>query len=239
VPGQAFIGTSGFSYPEWKGAFYPAGLPAGEMLAFYARVFRTCEINNTFYRYPSEDTLAQWTRAVPPGFRFSIKVHRRITHLKRLAGVDPDLAFLVERMRALGPRLGVLLFQLPPSLRHDPGLLEAFVGQLRPGAPAAVEFRHPSWRRDGVYQLLDAYRVSVVAAETDEEAQPRVVTGPIAYLRLHRLRYRDEELEERAGWIRAQLATGRDVYAFFTHEDGAPGYAYAQALARLIDAGRR
>lgn len=234
---RAYVGTSGFSYPEWKGSFYPADLPAGEMLAYYGRVFRTCEINNTFYRYPSLETLTQWAGAVPAGFRFSIKAHRRITHLKRLADVDDDLAFLYERMRTLGPRLGVLLFQLPPSLRYDPDLLETFLAQLRPGARAAIEFRHASWRRDSVYALLDARRVSLVVGETDEEAQPREAVGPIAYLRLHKYRYTAAALREWAKWIRTQLGAGRNVYGYFTHEEDTPGYEYARRLMRMVRAG--
>ncbi len=229
-----YVGTSGFSYPEWKGSFYPAGLAADQMLAFYGRSFATVEINNTFYRYPSSDTLTQWAGAVPAAFRFSIKAHRRITHLKRLRDVDGDLAFLSERMRVLGNRLGVLLFQLPPSLRADAGLLETFLTQLRPGARAAVEFRHASWRQSSIYALLDAHQVSLVAAETDEEEQPREVIGPLSYLRLHKSHYTDAALREWARWTRARLKEGRDVYAYFTHEEGAPATDYARTLQRLI-----
>jgi len=232
---RTFVGTSGFSYPEWKGSFYPADLSADEMLAYYGRSFPTCEINNTFYRYPSAETLTQWAGAVPPAFRFTIKVHRRVTHLKRLADVDADLAFLYERMRLLGERLGVLLFQLPPSLRYDRTLLETFLTQLRPGAVAVVEFRHGSWRREDVYSLLEEHRVSLVAGETDDESQPREAVGPIAYMRLHKYRYTEADLVERAEWIRGQLAAGRDVYAYFTHEEDTPGYDYARSLAAMVE----
>jgi len=231
---RCYIGTSGFSYPEWKGGFYPKDLPPREYLAFYGRVFASCEINNTFYRYPTAETLTQWAAAVPTEFRFTVKAHRRITHIKRLTDVDGDLAFLFERIRVLGSRLGVILFQLPPTLREDLGRLETFLTQLRPGALAALEFRHASWRRDGVYQLLDAHRVSLVIAETDEEAQPGEVVGPLAYLRLHKSSYTEEELDERAAWIVHRLGEGRDVYAYFTHEDGAPATEYAQALRRRV-----
>jgi len=233
---QAYIGTSGFSYPEWKGTFYPADLAPDEMLSYYGRIFPTCEINNTFYRYPSQETLIQWAKAVPATFRFSIKVHRRITHHKRLADVDADLAFLYERMRVLEERLGVLLFQLPPYLRYNLTLLETFLTQLRPGALPVVEFRHESWRREDVYQLLGAHRVSLVIAETDEEEQPREMVGPIAYMRLHKYRYTEEELHARAEWIRGQLSEGRDAYAYFTHEEDTPGPEYARALAQMIRA---
>lgn len=231
---RAFVGTSGFSYPEWKGRFYPAGVGGDEMLAYYGRIFPTCEINNTFYRYPGEATLGQWAAAVPGSFRFAIKAHRRITHLKRLADVDGDLAFLAERMSLLGERLGVLLFQLPPSVRYDAPRLQTFLAQLRPGPVAAIEFRHDSWRRDDIYRLLEEHRVALVAAETDEETQPRLAVGPVAYLRLHKYRYGDEELEDRAGWIRGQLEAGRDVYAYFTHEEDTPGYEYAKRLMAMV-----
>ncbi len=230
---RAYIGTSGFSYPEWKGSFYPADLPAGEMLPFYGRVFQTVEINNTFYRYPGEDTLAQWAAAVPSGFRFAVKAHRRITHLKRLGDVDGDLAFLFERIRRLGDRLGPILFQLPPSLHCDLTVFESFLASLRPGAQAVVEFRHESWRQDAVYRLLDTHRVALCVAETDEEAQPATVIGPVSYLRLHKSRYADEDLRRWATWIAARAAEGRDTFAYFTHEDGAPATEYAKQLAGL------
>lgn len=229
-----YVGTSGFSYPEWKGTFYPPDLPGKDMLRFYAQTFRTVEINNTFYRYPKEDTLAQWTQAVPGTFKFSIKAHQRITHRKRLADVDADLAFLFERMRALGERLGPLLFQLPPALRCDLSLLETFLLQLRPGAPVVIEFRHRSWRENRIYQMLEAHHVSLCAAETDDEEQPRERVGPISYLRLHKSRYTPEDLNERAGWIADRLKEGRDVFAYFTHEEGAPAPEYARALSELV-----
>ncbi|HEY3247806.1 MAG TPA: DUF72 domain-containing protein [bacterium] len=228
-------GTSGFSYPEWKGAFYPAGVAADGMLRYYASVFPTVEINNSFYRYPKDDTLAQWAAAVPAGFRFSIKAHRRITHNKRLKDTDTDVAFLYERVLTLGPQMGPLLFQLPPSLRADPGVLEAFLAQLRPGPPVAIEFRHASWSSDAVYALLDRYRVSLCVAETDEPAAPTAVVGPIAYLRLHKSRYDDDALRSWAEWITERLAEGRDAYAYFTHEEGAPATDYAQKLTKLVN----
>lgn len=230
----ARIGTSGFSYPEWKGTFYPADLPAGEMLSYYGRIFPTCEINNTFYRYPSQETLTHWAQAVPEAFRFAIKVHQRITHRKRLANVDEDLAFLYERLRILEQRLGVLLFQLPPYLHYNLTLLQTFLTQLRPGALPVIEFRHESWRRDDVYRLLEEHRVSLVIGQTDEEEQPRRAVGPITYLRLHKYRYTEEELRAWAEWIAGQLREGRDAYAYFTHEENTPGPEYARTLAQRI-----
>jgi len=227
-------GTSGFSYPEWKGGFYPADLPPGSMLAHYASVFPTVEINNTFYRYPTDETLRLWAAAVSPDFRFSIKAHRRITHNKRLKDTDGDVAFLHERLQALGPKMGPLLFQLPPSLKADLALLETFLGQLRPGAPAVLEFRHASWTSDAVHTLLDRYRASLCVAETDDQAAPEAVVGPIAYLRLHKSTYDEASLRRWAEWIRARLAEGRDTFAYFTHEEGAPATDYARQLAALV-----
>src|SRR6266852_5892564 len=151
---RAYVGTSGFSYPEWKGSFYPADLPIDQMLPFYGRTFPTVELNNTFYRYPQDHTLAQWAGAVPPEFRFAVKAHRRITHLKRLVDIDGDLAFLFDRLRGLGSHLGPILFQFPPSLRCDLTLLTGLLTGLRPGGQAVVEFRHATWRQDPVYRLL-------------------------------------------------------------------------------------
>ncbi len=228
-------GTSGFSYPEWKGTFYPAGVAADGMLKHYASVFPTVEINNTFYRYPKDENLRQWAAAVPAGFRFSIKAHRRITHHKRLKDTDSDVAFLYERMLALGPQMGPLLFQLPPTLRADLAVLETFLGQLRPGPPVTMEFRHASWATDATYALLDRYRVSLCLAETDEQAAPAVVVGPIAYVRLHKSGYDDAALWRWAEWIRERLREGRDTFAYFTHEEGAPATDYARTLTTLVN----
>ncbi|TMI76813.1 MAG: DUF72 domain-containing protein [Bacillati bacterium ANGP1] len=231
---RAYIGTSGFSYPEWKGSFYPADLPNGEMLRFYGQMFLTVELNNTFYRYPGEDTLAQWAAAVPPEFRFSVKAHRRITHNKRLVDVDGDVAFLFERLRRLGDRLGSILFQLPPSLRFDLSLLESFLASLRPGGQTVLEFRHNSWRNEAVYRLLETHRVALCVAETDEEMQPADVVGPVSYLRLHKSRYADEDLHRWAQWIGQRTGEGRSVFAYFTHEEGAPATEYARTLLGLV-----
>lgn len=233
---RLYVGTSGFSYPEWKGTFYPSDLAGDEMLSVYARAFPTVEINNTFYRYPKDLTLTQWTEAVPADFRFSIKAHRRITHEKRLRDVDADLTFFFERMRTLGDRLGPVLFQLPPSLRADPAILEAFLAQVRPGVSVTIEFRHASWYHDATFRLLKTYNAALCIAETDETAPPQEVIGPLSYLRLHKSQYPPPALERWAAWIRERLAEQRNVFAYFTHEEGAPAPQYARALADLVGA---
>ncbi|HET6780892.1 MAG TPA: DUF72 domain-containing protein [bacterium] len=235
---RLYAGTSGFSYPEWKGKFYPAGLQASEMLRFYSRALATVEINNSFYRYPTEETLRQWMQTVPEDFVFSMKAHRRVTHLKRLADIDQDLGFLAERFSALGARLGLVLFQLPPTLRCDLSVFETFLTQIRPAGRAVVEFRHATWRQDAVYELMNTHHVSLVIGETDEEAQPKDIVGPISYLRLHKSNYTPEEITQWAGWICDRLGEGRDVFAYFTH-DGTPGYEYARTLADAVTASPR
>src|SRR4051794_12191853 len=140
-----YVGTSGYSYPAWKGSFYPAKTPAKQMLGFYASRFRTVEINNTFYRPTSASVLAAWAGQVPADFRFVLKAHAEITHVRRLAGVGGVVSAFLEAADALGERLGPLLFQLPPNFRKDVPRLRAFLALLPAGCRAAVEFRHPSW----------------------------------------------------------------------------------------------
>lgn len=204
------------------------------MLSFYSRVFPTVELNNTFYRYPTESTLTQWAQAVPPEFRFSIKANRQITHNKRLRNIDGDLTFFFERLHLLGDRLGPVLFQLPPTLRADVGLLETFLAQIRPGVGCALEFRHPSWFDETTYALLRTYNATLCLAETDEDAAPREVVGPFVYLRLHKSRYPADALTSWGGWIGDRLGEQRSVYAYFTHEEGAPATAYARTLTDLL-----
>src|SRR5262245_1826484 len=149
-----YVGTSGYSYPKWKGSFYPAKLPAKQMLGFYASRFRTVEINNTFYRPPSASVLAAWAEQVPAEFRFVLKAPQEITHVRRFKDADGSVASLLEAAGTLGERLGPLLFQLPPNFKKDVPRLREFLALLRPGCRAAMEFRHPSWFDDEVFGLL-------------------------------------------------------------------------------------
>jgi uncharacterized protein YecE (DUF72 family) len=228
-----YAGTSGFSYPQWRGGFYPAALRADEMLAFYSRTFRTVELNNTFYRFPRAEHVAQWRRATPEGFRFAVKANRAITHVQRLRDVDDLVRVQLERVAGLGDRRGPLLFQLPPSVRCDPGLLRGFLAGLPP-LLGTIEFRHASWHTDEVYAILEEHRVAMAIMEADDDEPVLRFVGPFAYLRLHRSAYPPEALAAWAARIREQLAAGRDVYAYFTHEDGAPAPAYALELARRV-----
>ncbi|MBI4277351.1 MAG: DUF72 domain-containing protein [Armatimonadetes bacterium] len=231
---RLFAGTSGFSYPEWKGTFYPAKVKTEEMLAFYSGAFPTVEINNSFYRYPKAETLVQWREQTPEGFRFAVKAHRRITHDKRLRGVADDVSFLAGRFQELGNRLGPVLFQLPPSVKCDVALLGNFLRALPPVIGRAMEFRHASWFSDEVYALLAEHRTALCIAEDGDRAAVTVDVGPFGYLRLHRSSYGDEDLRRWAAYVEARLGKGQDVYAYFTHEEGAPAPQYAQTLNTLV-----
>jgi uncharacterized protein YecE (DUF72 family) len=233
--GTLFLGTSGFAYDEWRhGVFYPEGLPASRMLGHYAGVFRSVEINYTFRRFPSEATLAAWREQTPAGFRFTLKANQRITHSKRLRDARGEVAAFLARAAALGDKLGPVLFQCPPQLVYDAALLEAFADALPPGLAAAMEFRHPSWRR--AWPFLAERGIARCVADTDDEraAAEHLIWQPFGYLRLRRTAYDDGELAVWSQRIAAALAGGRDVYCYFKHEDSAAGPRMARRLEQLL-----
>jgi uncharacterized protein YecE (DUF72 family) len=233
---RLFAGTSGFSYPEWRGNFYPKDLPQEEMLKYYSRIFPTVELNNTFYRFPQPAQVTQWRKATPRGFRFSVKVHRLITHNRRLRNAEEAVSLQLERLTDLGDRAGPLLFQLPPSLKADLPLLRDFLYLLPPGR-RTVEFRHPSWYEDAVFALLEEQHTALTIMESDEDEPVVQFIGPFGYLRLHRSSYPPAALRAWAARIEEQLARKRDVYAYFTHEEGAPAPDYARRLPTLLEGG--
>lgn len=225
-------GTSGFSYAEWRGAFYPEDLAPDAMLGHYAARLPSVEINNTFYRMPSPAVLAGWAGATPAEFRFAVKASRRITHMSKLRNVADPVAYLAKTLAGLGDKLGVVLYQLPPVLRRDDALLGDFLGLLPRDQPAALEIRHASWLDDAVYSLLEGRNVALVAGDPEEGGPvvPLVPTADFGYLRLRAADYSDAEL---AAW-QARLAAQpwRDVFAFFKHETRGPEFALRlQALA--------
>jgi uncharacterized protein YecE (DUF72 family) len=230
------VGTSGYSYKEWKGAFYPERLPAARMLEFYATRLGAVEINNTFYRLPSPSLLARWKEQVPETFRFAVKATRSITHIKRLAGAESELEALLRATAVLERNLGLFLFQLPPFQKLDLPRLEGFVERLPEGTRAAFEFRHPSWRVDAPRELLRRRGMTIVANDSDDSdpAETSVDLEPLAdyaYVRLRRTHYADDEL---AAWSeRLRGLPCKDVFVFFKHEDSAAGALWAQALQRL------
>ncbi|HKJ92573.1 MAG TPA: DUF72 domain-containing protein [Longimicrobiales bacterium] len=225
-------GTSGFSYKEWKGSFYPEAIAAGDMLAYYAGQLGACEINSTFYRMPRASVLEGWDAQTPDAFRFVLKASRRITHFKRLKpekDVGEDVAYFLSQAAALGPHLGAVLFQLPPNLKKDLPRLRAFLELLPGEARAAFEFRHASWLDDEVFDALREHGAALCIAQTDEATTPVVATAPWGYLRLRKQVYEPGELD---GW--AERIGGQDwaeVFVFFKHEDGAAGPRLAREFA--------
>ena len=230
------VGTSGYSYKEWKGTFYPADLAEAEMLPFYAQRLGVVEINNTFYRMPTKDLLLKWAEKVPEDFCFVLKAPQRITHQKRLSSLAAeDLAFFVGTTSVLGSRLGALLFQLPPFLKKDAARLRDFLALIPSGVRAAFEFRHASWFDDEVYEALRSREAALCSADTDEsgdEGAPIVPTAPWGYLRLRRADYKDADL---AAW--AERVTGQswtEAFVFFKHEDEGKGPALAQRFKQRL-----
>jgi len=232
---RVIVGTSGYSYKEWKGTFYPADLPAAKMLPFYAGHFGSVEINNTFYRMPEEKTLTKWASEVPDDFTFVLKAPQRITHQKRLSGVEADVRQFLDVSKVLGPKLGPLLFQLPPYQGKDTPKLRAFLSLIPPETRVALEVRHDSWLAHDVYDALREHDAALCLSDTDEVAEADALLVPTAswgYLRLRRTEYPGDMLTEWARRVEAQPWS--DTYVFFKHEDEGKGPAFAkQFLAAL------
>jgi len=226
-------GTSGFSYKEWKGSFYPDDISAGDMLSFYAGRLPAVEINNTFYRMPQPDVLESWAEQTGDDFRFVLKASRRITHFKRLKDVEDEVDYFLRGAAALRERLGAVLFQLPPNLKKDVERLGALLARLGDPTRAAFEFRHPSWHEADVADLLREHGAALCAADTEEQAGSIVPTGPLGYLRLRRADYSSEDLADWARRVRA--AEWELAYVFFKHEDAGAGPARARAFLEMVD----
>ena len=224
-------GTSGYSYKEWLGHFYPEKLPAAEMLRYYGERFATVEINNTFYRMPAPAMLERWAQEVPDAFTFTLKAPRRITHDMRLKECQSAVEAFVSRSGALGGKLGVLLFQLPHFLKKDLPRLEDFLALLPPGQRAAFEFRHASWQDDDVYEALRARGMMLCVTDTEEGDTPFVATADCGYVRLRRTHYDAAELRT---WAERITAHGlARTYVYFMHEDEALGCRFATMLNEL------
>jgi uncharacterized protein YecE (DUF72 family) len=222
---RLFAGTSGFSYKEWKGTFYPRDLADASMLRYYAERLPAVEINNTFYRMPRAEMLGKWAEAVPENFRFVLKASRRITHQQRLKDAGDSVEYLFKAATALGPKLGPILFQLPPFLKKDVELLSDFLAALPSDCRAAFEFRNASWFDDAVYDALRARNAALVGGDADkaEKSPPLVATADWGYLRLRAPDYSDAALAQWAERIAAEPF--EDVYAFFKHEKHGPALA--------------
>jgi uncharacterized protein YecE (DUF72 family) len=225
------VGTSGFSYPEWRGRFYPARFSAGRMLPYYAERFSTVELNNTFRRTPTSQAVAGWNEQTPAGFVFALKVPQQISHFARLRNVARPFARFLDTLAGLGDKHGPLLLQLPPNFRKDAGRLRRFLARVPPTVRMAVEFRHSSWLDDEVYDLLRARNAALCIADTEEGTTPVIPTADFGYLRLRDRAYTRTEL---ARW--AAVATGewRDAFVYFKHEESGSGPRLARKLIGLL-----
>lgn len=229
---KLYAGTSGFAYPSWKPRFYPADVPAKRFLEVYSRRLNSVEINYTFRRLPAATTLENWIKATEPGFLFVTKAHERITHQLRLKDAAE---FTDVFLRSIDPlratrRLGPILFQLPPFLRADLPVLEAFLGGLPQDLRYAFEFRHASWLDDAVYGALRQHNAALCWAESEKLEIPEVATADFVYFRLRKEEYSSEERKQIAVRVREVLAEGKDVFVFFKHEETPDGALYAEEL---------
>jgi uncharacterized protein YecE (DUF72 family) len=231
-----WVGTSGYNYPEWKGTFYPETLPAAKMLPYYAEHFPTVEINYTFYRAPNEKILDGWNKATPERFKLTLKAPKRITHDRRLRDcADPVRQFL-ETAATLGPKLGVLLFQLPPNLKTDLALFDAFLDTFPPRVDAAFEFRHVSWLDEEVYSRLRARNLALCVADSERLSTPVELTADYGYFRLRDEGYTADDITRWADIIQQRTAGCRDVFVYFKHEESGKGPEFGKMLMEQLHA---
>jgi uncharacterized protein YecE (DUF72 family) len=231
------VGTSGFNYPEWRGTFYPADMPARDMFAFYSARFRTVEINQTFYRMPTPKTAAGWLEQAPAGFTYTLKAPQRITHHQRLKDAGENVQFFCDSARVLGHHLGALLFQLPPNLKRDLPRLEAFLAALPGDLRAAFEFRHDSWHADDVYAALSARQAALCIADFGDRTTPAVPTARHGYFRLRDEGYQRADLERWAERVTANASHWDDVFVYFKHEEQGKGPEFAAQFAGILAGG--
>jgi uncharacterized protein YecE (DUF72 family) len=225
-----WVGTSGYNYPEWKGSFYPDKLPAAKMLPYYAERLATVEINYTFYRTPNREILQGWDHATPERFRLTLKAPQRITHIARLRDCAERLHFFLETAATLGPKLGALLFQLPPNFKIDLGVFDAFLEAFPPNVVAAFEFRNRSWLDEEVYARLKARNLALCVADSEKLTTPVKITADYGYFRLRDEGYQPEDIKRWAHTVRDQTAGCKDVYVYFKHEESGKGPEFARAF---------
>jgi uncharacterized protein YecE (DUF72 family) len=231
---QLFAGTSGWAYPTWKPDFYPAKLPQKKFLSHYATQLNTVEVNFTFRQLVKESTILNWIQETPASFRFGVKAHQVITHIKRLKATEdfvPRFLATIAPLASAG-KLGPVLFQLPPNLKADAALLKDFLALLPRTLPTAFEFRHESWFAEPTWEILRSSGAALCVAETDERNTPDVVTGAFAYYRFRKPTYTPEERRAMVKSIETHLAAGRDVFAYFKHEETPEGALYAVNVLR-------
>ena len=242
-PAEVWLGTSGYMYRHWrKGVFYPPGLPTREELTFFAQRFKTVELNNPFYRLPTVEMFQRWRDVTPDRFHFAVKASRYITHIKRLRDVTAELTLFLERADHLGPKLGPILFQLPPNQQIDRDRLRDFLLLLSRERRWVLEFRHPSWHTPEVYQLLSLHSVALCIPVGGGLYPDRVTTAPFTYLRMHRGQeqaggFTAEELISWAAQIRGLRGAGTEVYVYFNNDWGGFAIRDAVKLGELLGLG--
>jgi uncharacterized protein YecE (DUF72 family) len=231
---QYWLGTSGYNYPEWRGSFYPEKFPTDRMLPYYAERFSSVEINYTFYRMPTEKLLAGWAAVTPDGFKFTLKAPRRITHDAKLKGCDDLVRSFYETAVTLGPRLGVLLFQLAPSFRKNLPIFEAFLACLPAGTRAAFEFRHESWHDEDVFAALKGRNLALCVADSERMSTPAIATADYGYLRLRDEGYQAADIERWAGTVQSLSPGWTDAFIYFKHEEEGKGPEFARMLGEKL-----
>lgn len=229
-----WVGTSGYNYPEWKGSFYPQKLPAAQMLPYYAQRLSTVEINYTYYRTPNQKILDGWSRVTPERFKLTLKAPKRITHDARLRDCADHVRYFIDTAAKLGSKRGALLFQLPPSLKQDLGLLDAFLEAFPPDTCAAFEFRHGSWLNDAVYTRLKAKNLALCVADSENFWTPPEITADYGYFRLRDEGYTPQDIERWAQTVRDQSAACKEVFVYFKHEEAGKGPQFARAFLDVL-----
>lgn len=229
-----WVGTSGYNYPEWKGSFYPETLSAAKMLPYYAERFPTVEINYTFYRAPNEKILNGWSAQTPERFKLTLKAPRAITHDARLKNAGDRVRQFMETSAVLGSKLGALLFQLPPNLKKDVALFDAFLEVFPPRVCAAFEFRHASWLDEEIYERLRVRNLALCVADSEKLSTPVEVTADYAYFRLRDEGYTPDDIATWADTIRERTTHCRDVFVYFKHEEEGKGPEFARLLMNLL-----
>ena len=225
-----WVGTSGYNYPEWRGSFYPQKLATTKMLAYYSERLATVEINYTFYRSPNRAILAGWSRQTPPHFKFTLKAPKRITHEARLRDCAESLRYFLDTAGTLGAKLGMLLFQLPPFLKKDLAVLDAFLEILPAETRAAFEFRHASWLAEEVFERLRARNLTLCVADSEKMSTPVELTADYGYFRLRDEGYTPRDLEQWARTIEEKTQRCREVFVYFKHEEAGKGPQFARLL---------
>jgi uncharacterized protein YecE (DUF72 family) len=233
------VGTSGWAYAGWKPDFYPAKLAQKNFLQYYSTQLNTVEVNFTFRQLVKETTVAKWIAETPANFRFGIKAHQVITHIKRLKKTEDFLPRFMSTVAPLAEagKMGPILFQLPPNMKVDVAVLEEFLGLVPRGVTAAFEFRHESWFTDQVFDLLKKNNRALCVAETEERVTPDMVTADFVYYRYRKPEYSAEERQQMVGRLREHLSEARDVFAYFKHEETPQGAIYAVEVLREVGAG--